>query len=40
MGKSKIKEASKEELEELVNNSISFAEVLRSLGYHEKGGRP
>lgn len=35
-----IKQKSKEELQELVNNSITYAEVLRSLGYHEKGGRP
>ena len=40
MSKSKIKEASKEDLEKLVKESISFAEVLRNLGYHEKGGRP
>lgn len=37
---SKINSVSEEELRELVKNSITYAEVLRSLGYHEKGGGP
>ncbi|UWF79065.1 MAG: NinG protein [Bacteriophage sp.] len=31
---------SKDELNELVTNSISYSEVLRKMGYHEMGGGP
>lgn len=37
---SKINSVSKEDLEELVANSTTLSQVLRALGYHEKGGRP
>lgn len=40
MSVSKINSVSKEELEKLVKESITFSQVLRALGYHEKGGRP
>lgn len=38
MSVSKINSVSKEELEKLVRESITFSQVLRALGYHEKGG--
>lgn len=31
---------SKDELNELITNSISYSEVLRKMGYHEMGGGP
>lgn len=37
---SKITDIPLEELKQLVDESISYAEVLRALGYKEKGGRP
>lgn len=40
MSVSKINSVSKEELEKLVKESITFSQVLRTLGYREKGGRP
>lgn len=36
MSVSKINSVSKEELEKLVEESITFSQVLRALGYHEK----
>lgn len=38
MEASKIKQLTKEELEVVVKNSISYSEVLRKLGYHVTGG--
>lgn len=35
-----ITDLSPEELSELVKQSFTFAEVLRALGYKQKGGRP
>lgn len=40
MEASKIKQLTKEELEVVVKNSISYSEVLRKLGYHVTGGEP
>lgn len=40
MSVSKINSATKEELERLVKESITLSQVLRALGYHEKGGAP
>lgn len=37
---SKITDVPFNELEQMVKESISYAEVLRKLGYREKGGRP
>ena len=35
---SRIKQVSREELQEIVKKSFTYMEVLRSLGYHVKGG--
>ena len=40
MESSKIKQLIKEELEELVKNSITYSEVLKKLGYNVTGGEP
>lgn len=40
MESSKIKQLTKEELEELVKDSITYSEVLKKLGYNVTGGEP
>lgn len=40
MKQSLINQTSEKDLRELVEKSTTYAEVLRSLGYHEKGGAP
>ena len=40
MNVSIINSVSKERLESLVKASTTFSQVLRALGYHERGGRP